>query len=268
MNRLISFITALIVFTSCASLKPNPNTTSTSTLRILTYNIHHANPPSKPEGEIDLTAICKVLKDANPDLIALQEVDSNTIRSGNIDQAKEIAEQLDMHYYFAKAIDFQGGSYGQAILSRYPIITAQTIPLPDDAVPENEDRIVASTTISLPNNKTIRFASTHLDASSVENRLLQVARIKELGQGEQALPFIIAGDFNASKKSKPIRRLQEQFDLGCSHCEFTSPAQGPIRTIDFIAINKAHPCRVLSYQVIHETYASDHLPILASVEIP
>src|SRR5690606_2061931 len=114
--------------------------------------------------------------------------------------------QLGMHYYFAKAIDFQGGSYGQAILSRYPITEAQTIALPEAAHPENEDRIVAMVSIPLPNGKTIRFASTHLDASSAENRLLQVKRINELGK-EQNLPFIIAGDFNAKEGSNPIRLL-------------------------------------------------------------
>lgn len=82
-------------------------------LRILCYNIHHANPPSKP-GLIDLAAVANVIKQQAPDLVALQEVDVNTIRSGKTsNQAADLAKLSGMpYYYFAKAIDYEGENTG------------------------------------------------------------------------------------------------------------------------------------------------------------
>src|SRR5687767_3450568 len=74
------------------------------TLKILCYNIHHASPPSKP-GSIDLDAIAKVIMDHQPDLVALQEVDVFTGRSGPYNQAEELGKRTGMSAYFFKAIN-------------------------------------------------------------------------------------------------------------------------------------------------------------------
>src|SRR5688572_15097627 len=75
------------------------------TLRVLSYNIHHANPPSKP-GQIDLDAVARVITEHQPDLVALQEVDSFTGRSGAFNQAAELGKRTGLSAYFFKAIDF------------------------------------------------------------------------------------------------------------------------------------------------------------------
>lgn len=237
----------------------------TRNLRVMTYNIHHANPPSKKEsGEIDLDAIVNVIRNENPDLVALQEVEVNTGRSGGVNQAKEIAERLGMKAFFGKAIDYDGGSYGVAILSRYSINDPIVIPLPEDADPKAEDRVLTTASVALPGGMIIRFGSTHLDVRSEGNRNQQVKMINEITSKENK-PFIIAGDFNSLPESMAIAELDKVFTRTCiTDCEPTIPADKPNRTIDFIAFTTGSPFKVVSQKVIQERYASDHLPVVVT----
>ncbi len=98
-------------------------------LRIMSYNIHHANRPSKPDL-IDIDAIVEAIKRENPDIIAVQEVDKKVDRSGNIDEAKTMAQKLGMNYHFFKSIDYGGGEYGVAIFSKLDIKKPKQIILP------------------------------------------------------------------------------------------------------------------------------------------
>lgn len=232
----------------------------------MTYNIHHANPPSKEEtGEIDIDAIVKVIRKENPDLVALQEVDVNTERSGKGNQAEAIAEKLGMKAFFGRAIAHQGGYYGVAILSRYPLMETSVTPLPEDAAPASEDRVLATAKIRLPGGMVIRFGSTHLDVVSAENREQQVKAINAIA-AKETTPFIVAGDFNALPGSGAITELDKRFTRTClNDCEPTIPVDKPDRAIDFIAFSKGAPFRVVSQKVIPERYASDHLPVVATL---
>ncbi len=71
-------------------------------IKVMTYNIHHCNPPSAGE-KIDVAAIAKVINDESPDFVALQEVDVYTLRSGKgLNQAKELARLTGMNFFFQK----------------------------------------------------------------------------------------------------------------------------------------------------------------------
>ena len=152
-----------------------------SELRVLCYNIHHCNPPSKP-GLIDMDAIAKVINHSKPDIVALQEVDVHTGRSGSgLHQAKELARKTGMQSYFAKAIDYDGGEYGVAILSRFPMESTMKFELPTSAGTNGEPRVLATAGITLPGKEKIRFAGTHLDAQKNDpTRVLQMARINDI----------------------------------------------------------------------------------------
>ncbi len=179
--------------------KDNNTTNLASDLRVLCYNIHHANPPSRPNF-IDLEAIAKVIREQGPDVVALQEVDVHTIRSGKTsNQAAELAKLSGMPYYFfAKAIDYEGGEYGVAILSKFPMEDMKNRPLPTADGSGGEHRTLATAVVTLPQGKKIVFACTHLDAQKGDtNRLLQINKITEILQQEK-LPVVIAGDFNAN----------------------------------------------------------------------
>ncbi|WP_317235904.1 endonuclease/exonuclease/phosphatase family protein [Niabella hibiscisoli] len=116
---------------------------------------------------------------------------------------------------------------------------------------------------TLPGGKKIRVASTHLDAQKAPvNRLLQIKAIDSIARSE-SLPFIIAGDFNAEESSEIIKTLDKGFTRTCSNCAPTIPVINPKKAIDFIAYKPGKLLAVKSHQVINETYASDHLPVIA-----
>ena len=93
------------------------------TVTVATYNMGAARVS-------DIDTIATAIGALDADIIALDEVDNKTKRSGQVDQAKYIAEKLDLHYVFGRAIDFEGGQYGLAILSRHPISASEVVPLP------------------------------------------------------------------------------------------------------------------------------------------
>jgi endonuclease/exonuclease/phosphatase family metal-dependent hydrolase len=235
------------------------------TLKVLSYNIHHGSPPSNPT-DIDLDAIAKVIIEHQPDLAALQEVDSFTGRSGPFNQAEELGKKTGMTAHFFKAINHDGGEYGVAILSRLPIVETNRYPLPRKEGNGGEPRILATATIQVSSKEKILFACTHLDAQSDStNRHLQINAIEGLLK-DSTLPIIIAGDFNAAPGSQVIRILDNNFTRTCDPCEFTIPVDQPRRAIDFIAFSPPKSFRIKQHIVIPERKASDHLPVLAILE--
>lgn len=236
------------------------------TLTIVSYNIHHGNPPAKPDV-IDLDAIANVIAAQQPDLVALQEVDVNIKRSGNINQAEYLAKKLGMYFYFAKAIDHDGGDYGVAVLSKFPIEEQNSLKFSRIEGRKAEDRVLATIAVKLKSGKKIKFSSTHLDHVKDEAlRLIQISEIEQQARKEKK-PFIVAGDFNAVPTSATIQLLDKTFSRTCTDCGFTIPVVTPKRTIDFIAFKQNKKISVLHHQVIQEHQASDHLPIAAKIVI-
>ncbi len=264
-SKWVFIFSCLALSISCTQKAvPAGSNYTSSGIRILSYNIHHANPPSKP-NIIDIEAIANVIKKQQPDLVALQEIDVYTDRSGkNLNEADEIARLTGMQAYFAKAIDYGGGEYGVAILSKYPMEKMTNNPLPTADGTGGEHRTLATAVINLPGNKKIVFACTHLDAQKNDtNRLLQIQKIADILEGEK-LPVIIAGDFNATPNSNVINTLDKYFTRTCiNNCGFTIPVIIPTKTIDFIAYKPSDKFIVIEQKVIDEQYASDHRPVLA-----
>ncbi len=234
-------------------------------LKVLSYNIHHANPPMHKD-RIDLSAIIQVIKDRNADLVALQEIDSNTDRSGLGNQAQQIGDALGMQVFFGKAIDFQNGAYGVAILSRFPIIESKVYKLPSNSETQGEPRVLAMSMIQLSDAHSIWFASTHLDSQKEDtNRILQIEELLNITK-DINLPVLVAGDFNAVANSPVIDSLDNLFTRSCTSCPPTIPVQNPTKAIDFIAFKPQSFFKIKSHDVIDEKHASDHLPVLATFQ--
>ncbi|WP_339750639.1 endonuclease/exonuclease/phosphatase family protein [Algoriphagus aquimarinus] len=233
-------------------------------VKVLSYNVHHCNPPSNP-GLIDVDGIAKVIMDSNADLVGLQEIDVNNERSGmHLNQAKKLAELTDMYYYFSKGIDYKGGEYGTAILSKYPISQMETIQLPEE--PGSERRTLSVLTVDLPNGKKMRFGNTHLDFTSDENALAQAKAITTYFEAEE-LPVILVGDFNVESTSQTMAHLDKTFDRTCEQgCPATIPVVNPRKAIDFILYSSGMGIQTMFHEVIQEHYASDHLPVLAKLK--
>src|SRR5690606_37767411 len=126
-NLTVLLLIALVTVTSCAT--PKRNVTRSHEHTVLSYNIHHANPPSKP-GFIDLDAIAKLIQESEADIIGLQEVDVWTTPNGQVHQAKALADKLGMYYHFFLAIAHAGGDSGLAILTNLPIRTLKHFVFP------------------------------------------------------------------------------------------------------------------------------------------
>lgn len=234
-------------------------------VKVLSYNIRRGIPMTGTA--IDLQGTADVIKAIQPDLVSLSEVDRYTKRSGStVDQAKELGRLTGMYYYFTRAMAYDGGEYGDAVLSRYPILDSTRIALPI-AVAGSETRSVAMITVEVEGIK-FNFAATHLDHLGAEdNRILQAnTLVKDVVPGI-SLPLILAGDLNALPASQTIGILKQQFTMGCINCAYTFPADKPDRTIDYIMYKPANHFRVMSYGPVTGKLASDHLPLVSVLQM-
>ncbi|MBR6548588.1 MAG: endonuclease/exonuclease/phosphatase family protein [Clostridia bacterium] len=152
-------------------------------LRVATFNIHILSDASA-------ATIAKDITDAGLDIVGLQEVDNNTIRTGKKDQAKLLADELGWYYGYSKAIDLEGGAYGHAIISKYPIKSYSTFQLPSGT---EEQRVCGHAVIQV-GTQMVNFFNTHTTWTS-----LQSGQFQEIADRLSGLDnFIITGDFNCS----------------------------------------------------------------------
>lgn len=237
----------------------------TAVIKVMSYNIHHGNPPTD-ENRIDMDAIVRTIRDEDPDIVALQEVDVNVIRSGKMDQAAVLAKALNMHVFFSKAIDFDGGEYGLAILSRHRLSAQRSYRLNMSADSTAEPRILQSVVVNMPNKPSFVFANTHLDVLNTGNRLLQANQIARIGKQEN-LPMILAGDWNATLGSPTLEILDQVFTRTCTRCPVTCPEEGVDGAIDFIAYTHKSYFITRNYRVLNNNNSSDHYPIVAEIEV-
>lgn len=246
---------------------PNDNLPLLKTLKIVTYNIHSCNPPSKP-GECDINAVAKAIKDINPDIVFLQEVDKNTGRNGNYDdQAAAIgkAAGLNNTQFFPARVQGKG-FYGVAILSKYKIEDIKIHLLPK--YPDLEQRVLGTAVIKLTSKERIVAAVTHLQHNDHENRVDQIKEIIQILNSETR-PVILGGDFNekttATDFFEPFDKAFTRTCIGYD-CPNTFPAVNPSSIIDFLAFKPATAFSVNSHTIVNETYASDHLPVVSVLE--
>src|SRR5438132_10415788 len=121
MHSRLSLIVGLTVALSVSIVCPDSAAppASTHTIRVMTYNIHVGIGMDK---KLDLARIAGVINAHHPDLVGLQEVDRGVTRTGRVDEIAELAKLTRMNYDFAFNLRYQGGQYGVAILSRFPIM--------------------------------------------------------------------------------------------------------------------------------------------------
>jgi endonuclease/exonuclease/phosphatase family metal-dependent hydrolase len=132
-------------------------------VRVLTFNIYHGE---TMKGDYNLDVIAKVINDANPDFVALQEVDFKTNRSKQYDLVTELGIRTKMCPLFAKAMNFRGGEYGEGILSKYSFVSSRNVNLP--YTKGNEPKNAVEIMSVLPTGDTIAFVGTHLDYKEIE----------------------------------------------------------------------------------------------------
>lgn len=232
------------------------------TLRVLGYNIHYGQ---GGDGKYDLDRLADVIKQAKPDLVALQEVDVVVKRSGKIHQAQRLAELTGMAVRFGPTQHYQGGLYGNAVLTRLPIEDVQIQPLPySDSTPERTTypRAAISVTVRVADQRQVRFISTHFQHNVPEDRIDEAKAINRLF-GFDSVPTILAGDMNATPDSEPIEILKEKWKLAMEPDALpTAPADHPRSRIDYV-FYRGDSLKLSETGVIAEPMASDHRPVFA-----
>lgn len=262
--RKIYFLLFLLLYVGAASVAQHKK------LRVMSYNIRIASPPSKGWGVTELDSIAAVINRHPCDLIALQEVDRFTRRSGkDSDQIAELAKRTDMHSFFAKAIDREGGDYGVGVLSRYPIVEAHAYRIfPHDTV-KHEIRALAVIKVRVA-KKDIIFASFHLDHLSHEVRKNQLEQVFSHLEKYKNFKIIFGADLNIHADNALLDEFSQRgFIIQKENLKtLTFSTSKPRVTLDYLIGNKKFYKNVkdVTFEVLHkENYASDHFPIILTL---
>ena len=246
-------------------------------VRLVTFNIRHG---VGDDDRLDLPRLAKVLQSVDADVICLQEVDRHFgERSENVDQGLLLARALDMQLAWGPAFDEPrpGGpraEYGNALLSRLPILISDVHRLPGSGEPRSALR----TMIELDGGA-LWVTATHLSRKSAD-RAAQVAAVAELHTAPMETGIVV-GDFNTAPDAPELAVLRPRFtdawelaserddrsgwrfwqhDEGNTH-----PARSPHRRIDHAWVTEG--VAVAAARVLEGAGASDHLPLLVDLEV-
>jgi len=241
---------------------------------VMTFNIAHGRGSSFNQIFVrtrtikrNLNSIAAYLKAESPDIVGLQEVDEDADWSGNINQVAYIAERAGYPYFEIGVNNKKEGKlklkYGNAILSKFPIIRHENHPFGDSKLGE-KGFLVAD--IQLYEQK-VTVAVVHLDFKFSKNRKKQIKKmIKRLKDSQNSL--IVLGDFNCTLNGKEdtLEYLERALDLkalenGNSE-NSTYPAKNPRKRIDHVFVNPS--LKITSLQSI-SIILSDHLPVLTEI---
>jgi len=237
---------------------------------ILTYNIYHGEDPYN-RGKANIDSVAKLINTYKPDFVMLQEVDSMTNRLAGvygqrINWMNELGKKTGMHAYFAKAISFSDGGYGEGLLSKKQLkFTTVQLPAPKGG----EDRSMISVEYPLSKKKKIMVAGTHLCHEYEENRIGQLKLINE-SFAATGFPYILAGDLNLTPASEEYKQeIQSNWidaALAANNAGNTFSSKEPDRRIDYVLLDKKAKWHVIAVEIIPVMY-SDHMPVLVKLRL-
>src|SRR5699024_2715547 len=224
------------------------------TLKVMTYNIYHGE-QAYQEGESNLEDVASLINKVDPDFVALQEVDSLTHRSGKFnkgdpeDLIQTLADLTNRYGYFGKAISYDGGGYGEGILSKKAFKSRKLmLPIPKGG----EDRAVVMLEAQTETGRRFLFAGTHLCHQYSENRLAQVEKINNYFK-KVADPIIIGGDFNFTPEREPYKKISSLWRDAAVLSGNTNPTisyEEPTHRIDYLFLSKKSNWKVLDLNVL------------------
>ena len=260
-NKVIVVLGAVVLAAACTTVRSGEVPRD---IRVLVYNIHAGK---DAKGVDNLARVAELVKSTNADVALLQEVDRGTTRSGKADQPRILSQLTGFRIAFGKTLDYQGGDYGIAILSRWPISEDTLISLPVNPPQARsgglyEPRGALRATIQVPGGS-IEVLNTHIDASREDfyrkqemTTLLRLAALRG--------STLLGGDLNAEPGSAVIEmvrgsRVRDAWTECGTGAGLSYPAHKPVKRIDYLLVPSAWRC--VSGTVI-ESDASDHRPVL------
>jgi endonuclease/exonuclease/phosphatase family metal-dependent hydrolase len=229
----------------------------------MTYNIHVGVGMDK---KLDLPRIAAVIKHEHVDLVGLQEVDRGVERTQRLDEIAELARLTRMDYAFAFNLKYQGGQYGVAILSRYPIRATDHRLYKNTREAERRGFIRAEVMID---GRIVNFVTTHLDYQYEDGRVFEAEQLLSALKDVKG-PLVVVGDFNDIPTGGAYQLMRDQFadawvDTRANDSGFSYPADKPAKRIDYIWFRRADPVGA-KRTWIRNTLASDHVPVVADLK--
>ena len=239
-----------------------PPDSANATVRVIDYNVHNG---FNTTGRLDLEALATIIEESEADVVGLQEISRGWLIWGRTDMLTWFSQRLDMPYVSGPTADAQ---WGNAILSRYPIVRAEAFPLPTEELLIRRGYIIAEIDIGRGTIILIDTHFAHRGSSNNAAREMQAAEIVRAWDG--GATTVIVGDMNAPPEADSILTLSDAGLVNiaaeiCLQPVLTSPASDPNRQIDYIWISpdlSASRCKVGQIQ------ASDHLPVIATITLP
>jgi endonuclease/exonuclease/phosphatase family metal-dependent hydrolase len=234
----------------------------------MTYNVHSC---VGTDGERSIARIAQVISDARADIVALQELDHQRVRSQLTHQAEAIARELSMDFHFNPALRIADEEYGDAILSRYPIEMMHAAELPGVAPRWCREARGAVWVGVRANEVAWQIINTHFGLGRAE-RFDQARALLGDDWIRAAVPHgpvILCGDFNSQAGGRVQRLLASHLqDAQGTRHRSTFPSRFPLLCLDYIFVGAG--IRVSAVEVIRNSLtrvASDHLPLVAEVEL-
>jgi endonuclease/exonuclease/phosphatase family metal-dependent hydrolase len=228
-------------------------------IRVMAFNIRAGR---NADGDISLEAIANLIELTDPDIVALQEVDVNTDRSGGRDMVAILADFTGYKASFGPAMEYDNGHYGNALLTKSTLSETATIELAEGGEP----RSAAKGTITFNDNIQIDLYSAHFDAWEKLARVDSSYQLNRLAS-DAGRPAILAGDLNAEVNSESILVLSQTWQLSDPEgTKLTFPASTPSKKIDYIAYYPKDSWKVVSTEVLAIPDLSDHRPYVVELE--
>ena len=258
-----AFASLVLLILLSIAVAPSPSS-ARKTLRVMTYNIHVGVGMDK---KLDLERIASVIMKESPDLVGLQEVDRGVKRTEGKDEIAELAKLTRMDYAFAHNLDFQGGQYGVAILSRTLIQKIEHHKF--ENLREAERRGMLRVEVDL-DGRPIHFVTTHLDYQYDDGRLFETEQLLKFLSDVRG-PLIVVGDFNDEPAGTSHKLMESKFDDAWTISRakgegWTYPADKPVKRIDYVFLRRTDGIKVKKTWVVN-SLASDHLAVMAELEI-
>ena len=261
---LLIALSGAVIFSSPAARIRAAPFPSSKTLRVMTYNIHVGVGMDK---KLDLPRVAGVINAQRPDLVGLQEVDRGVTRTQRIDEIVELGKLTRMDYAFAFNLHYQGGQYGVAILSRFPIRATDHRLYQNTREAERRGFIRAEVSVD---GRVLNFVTTHLDYQYDDGRLFEAQQLLRALKDVQG-PLVIVGDFNDIPAGRAYQLMRYQFgdawiESRSTDEGFSYPTDKPAKRIDYIFFRLTDRVRTKRAWIV-DTQASDHVPVVADLEI-
>lgn len=233
-------------------------------LTAMTYNIQSGRNLAR---DLNIEHAASVIRDVQPDFVVLNEVRSRTQDVGNVNQAWELGRLAGYYPVFGRSIDVNGGEYGNALLTRLPLIESEVVHIPDPARESDniwyEHRTVLRAVLDAGGRR-LTVLGSHFGLAPEEARSAVETVLRLVDEADT--PLVLMGDFNLRPGDEILRPLMNALTDAADGRESprTYPSDRPHEKIDYIFVSS--DINVLSLKS-KNTQMSDHRPLIARLAL-